>query len=190
MQRYGALLVFWGILAMGLGTPPRALAEPPDEAPDAASRFEGTWWLSTGPPAPRPLILTMTGSGSFLLEDSIDGGGHTFSGAAFSITQGSWWRTGGHEARALGLRFVYDADGKTSAVERVRLRLTLAEDSARVEGTYQYEEMACGLQVTPVPFTVPVCPDPTVAPTEVLRGPAPVSGVRTPRGTPGEGADR
>lgn len=184
MKRCGIFLVCSCTLVIALGTTAWTSAEhsEPTRASSRGSGFEGTWWLTTGPPAPRPLVLTMSDAGTFLLEDSIDGGGHTFSGVAFSLTQGTWWRVDGHAARGLGLRLVYDADGKTRAVERVRLKLRLPERFGQLQGEYQYEEMSCGLQVTPVPFTVPVCPDPTVAPTEVLRGPAPFSGVRLPRG--------
>jgi hypothetical protein len=118
----------------------------------------------------------MNALGTFVLEDSIDGGGHTFNGFSFSATQGTWTHGPGRTAEALGLRFVYDATGKTTAVERVRLSLRLVE--GRLEGTYAYEEMGCTEASTPVPFTVPVCPDPSVAPTEVLRGPAPFSAVK------------
>lgn len=141
--------------------------------------FAGTWWLSAGPPAPRPLILTLSASGAFLLEDSIDGGGHTFSGSSFSVTQGTWTRgRGGRTAEALGLRFVYDASGKTEAVERVRLSMRLVDGFDSLEGTYTLEEMFCTEQPTPLPFTVPVCPDPTVAAADVVRGPAPFSAIR------------
>lgn len=140
--------------------------------------FRGTWWMSTGPPAARPLVLTLTKSGTFMLEDSIDGGGHTFSGASFSMTQGSWVRDSERTAMAMGLRFVYDASGKTMSVERVRLTLRLVGDSDELEGTYTYEQMDCTEESTPLPFTVPNCPDPSVAPTEVLRGPAPFTAVR------------
>lgn len=140
--------------------------------------FRGTWWLSAGPPAPRPFILTLTKSGTFMLQDSIDGGGHTFSGASFSMTQGSWVRGSERTATAMGLRFVYDASGKTMSVERVRLTLRLVGDLDELEGTYTYEQMDCTEEATPLPFTVPDCPDPSVAPTEVLRGPAPFTAVR------------
>jgi len=142
------------------------------------SSFRGTWWLSAGPPAPRPLILTLDASGTFILEDSIDGGGHTFSGASFSVTHGTW--SGGRErtAVALGLRFVYDASGKTASVERVRLTLQLVDGFDRLEGTYTIEEMSCTEQPSPLPFTVPVCPDPSVAPADMVRGPAPFTAVR------------
>lgn len=144
--------------------------------------FDGTWWLNAFPPPFRPLILTMTRSGEFVLEDSIDRGGHTFSGNSFSLVQGSWTRTGPHSAEALGLRFVYD-EGKTRAVERVRLNLVL-EDFDQIRGELNFEEMACTEEETPFPYTVPICPDPTIAPTEVLRGPAPFTGVRVPIDSP------
>ena len=91
---------------------------------------------------------------------------------------GTWTHGPKRTAQALGLRFVYDAAGKTAAVERVRLGLQVVDGFDRLEGTYQIEEMFCAEQGTPLPFTVPVCPDPTVAPTEVLRGPAPLTAVR------------
>lgn len=150
----------------------------------SAHDFAGTWWLTAGPPAPRPLILTMSPSGTFMLEDSVDGGGHVFSGDSFSPTQGTWSRGPQRTAEALGLRFVYDVFGKTEAVERVRLTLRLVDGSDMLEGTYTLEEMFCTEQATPLPLTVPVCPDPSVAPTEVLRGPAPFSGVRVPVAAP------
>jgi hypothetical protein len=156
-----------------------SLATAQDIAPAANENdFRGTWWLSAGPPAPRPFILTLNASGTFTLQDSIDGGGHTFSGASFSLTQGTWTRGPQRTAQALGLRFVYDASGKTMSVERVRLSVRLAENLDQMEGTYTIEQMFCTEQATPVPFTVPVCPDPSVAPTEVLRGPAPFTAVR------------
>ena len=144
----------------------------------------GTWWLTSGPPAERPFILTLNPSGTFTLEDSIDGGGHTFSGDSFSLTQGTWKRGPGRTAEALGVRFVYNADGKTEAVERVRLTLRWADGFERLEGTYAYEEMFCTEQATPLPLTVPACPDPSVAPTEVLRGPAPFTAGKIEVGVP------
>jgi hypothetical protein len=174
-----AFLLSLGVLLLAL---PAALR--PVSAQGVASGFHGTWWLSAGPPAPRPLILTLSALGTFVLEDAIDGGGHTFSGDAFSPTQGTWTGGPGRTARALGLRFVYDAVGKTEAVERVRLDLRLTDGFDRLEGAYQLEEMFCTEQATPLPLTVPVCPDPTIAPTEVLRGPAPLTGVRVVIGAP------
>lgn len=162
-----------------------SLASAQDVAPAAReSNFEGTWWMSAGPPAPRPFILTLNAAGTFTLQDSIDGGGHTFSGASFSLTQGTWTRGPRRTAEALGLRFVYDASGKTMSVERVRLSVRLVDGFDLLEGTYTIEQMFCTEQATPVPFTVPVCPDPSVAPTEVQRGPAPFTAVRVRVGAP------
>jgi len=162
-----------------------SLASAQDVAPARrGNNFGGTWWLSAGPPAPRPFILTVNASGTFTLQDSIDGGGHTFNGVSFSVTQGTWTRGPRRTAEALGLRFVYDASGKTISVERVRLSVHLVDGSDQMEGTYTIEQMFCTEQSTPLPFTVPVCPDPSVAPTEVLRGPAPFTGVRVRVGAP------
>lgn len=162
-----------------------SLATAQDIAPAARNNnFGGTWWLSAGPPAPRPFILTFNASGTFTLQDSIDGGGHTLSGASFSLTQGTWTRGPGRTAEALGLRFVYDGSGKTMSVERVRLSVRLLEGFDQMEGTYTIEQMFCSEQSTPLPLTVPVCPDPSVAPTEVLRGPAPFTAVRVRVGAP------
>lgn len=156
-----------------------SLASAQDVASAAADNdFRGTWWLSAGPPAPRPFILTLNASGTFTLQDSIDGGGHALSGVSFSLTQGTWIRGPQRTAQALGLRFVYDASGKTMSVERVRLSVRLVDGFDQMEGTYTIEQMFCTEQATPLPFTVPVCPDPSVAPTEVLRGPAPFTAVR------------
>jgi hypothetical protein len=146
----------------------------------AGNRFEGTWWVSFGPPPQRPLILTMTRSGAFILQDSTDGGGHTPTGASFSLVQGSWTRSGPRSAQALGLRFVYDAARKTKSVERVRLSLSFAESFGRISGELQFEEMACTEQPSPIGIALPVCPDPTTAPTEIQRGPAPLTAVRVP----------
>jgi hypothetical protein len=126
----------------------------------------------------------LNASGTFTLQDSIDGGGHTFSGASFSLTQGTWTRGPQRTAQALGLRFVYDASGKTMSVERVHLSVRLVDGLDQLEGTYTIEQMFCSEQATPLPFTVPVCPDPSVAPTEVLRGPAPFTAVRVGVGAP------
>jgi hypothetical protein len=180
------------ILVTTLGALPSASAqvvthvigETDPSAEQAGHRFDGTWWLSSHPPAQRPFILTMTLSGAFILVDSIDGGGHVFTGNSFSLVQGSWTRSGRQSAQALGLRFVYAADGKTEAVERVRLSLWFEKSDHRIHGEYQLEEMFCTEQNTPFPFTVPVCPDPTIAPTEVLRGPAAFTGVRVPIDSP------
>jgi hypothetical protein len=162
-----------------------SLASAQEMAPAAHNNdFGGTWWMSAGPPAPRPLILTFNASGTFTLQDSIDGGGHTLSGASFSLSQGTWARGPQRTAEALGLRFVYDASGKTMSVERVRLSVLLLDDLDQMEGTYTIEQMFCSEQWTPLPFTVPVCPDPSVAPTEVLRGPAPFTAVRIRVGAP------
>lgn len=87
-------------------------------------------------------------------------------------------------ARTPRLRFVYDAAGKTRAVERVRLRVSFGAGFDGLQGELQFEEMACLEQATPLPFSVPVCPDPTTAPTEVLRGPGAFSAVRVPIGVP------
>lgn len=177
-----ALLVGSCVLIAGVGalSSPSAHAVPGSPLAQAGSPFQGTWWLSVGPPAPRPFILTMSGSGSFILEDSIDGGGHTFSGVSFSITQGSWTLAGARTVQGLGLRFVYDVVGKTRSVERVRLTATFGQGFDQLVGTYQIEGMGCTEQATPLPFTVPVCPDPTVAPSESLRGPAPFTAVKVP----------
>jgi hypothetical protein len=176
--------VFSCIVVAALGALPSASAQVTGDArpfaEQAGNRFNGTWWLSFGPAPQRPLILTMTGSGAFILEDSVDGGGHTPSGASFSLVQGSWTRSGPRSARALGLRFVYDATGKTKAVERVRLSLLFGESFDRIHGELQFEEMVCTEQASPLQLMVPVCPDPTIAPTESLRGPAPFTAVRVP----------
>jgi len=172
-----------GVLFAVLATLPLASAQDAADGSGGIS-FHGTWWLSAGPPAPRPLILTLNPSGTFVLEDSIDGGGHTFSGASFSVTQGTWTRGPQRTAVALGLRLVYDASGKTMAVERVRLTLQMVDGFDRLTGTYTFEEMDCTEQTTPLPFTVPVCPDPSVAPTEIARGPAPFTAVRVGVGSP------
>lgn len=140
-------------------------------------RFYGTWWLNFGPPPQRPLILTMTRSGAFILEDSVDGGGYTPTGASFSLTQGTWTRTGAKSARALGLRFVY-ISGRTPFVERVRLSFSFGQGFDRIQGGLQLEAMSCTDDPSPLGFNVPLCPDPTIAPTEVLRGPAPFTAVR------------
>jgi hypothetical protein len=150
----------------------------------AGNRFHGTWWLSFGPPPQRPLILTMTRSGIFVLEDSLDAGGHIPTGASFSLVQGNWRRSGSKSAQALGLRFVYNAARKTMAVERVRFSVAFDDSFNRISGELQLEAMFCTEQPSPLGFTVPVCPDPTVAPTEVQRGPAPLTGVRVPIDAP------
>ncbi|MBI1896226.1 MAG: hypothetical protein HYZ57_20750 [Acidobacteria bacterium] len=159
---------------------PQVLGETSPLAELTGNRFYGTWWLSFGPPPQRPLILTMTRSGAFILEDSVDGGGHTPTGASFSLIQGSWARSGPRSAQALGLRFVYDADRKTRAVERVRLSLAFGTGFDRIQGELQFEEMGCTEETPPLPFTVPVCPDPTTAQTQVQRGPAPFTAIRVP----------
>lgn len=170
------VLVACALLAV-IGALPRATAQDVAPAPQAHG-FTGTWWVSVGPPAPRPFILTLSASGTFVLEDSIDGGGHTFSGDSFSLTHGTWTQGPGRTVEALGLRFVYNASGKTEAVERVRLSMRMVDGFEQLEGTYTLEEMFCTEQATPLPLTVPVCPDPSVAPTEVQRGPAPFTAVR------------
>lgn len=155
---------------------PEPLGETNVLAELAGNRFHGTWWLSFGPPPQRGLILTLTRSGTFTLEDSF--GKSSISGNTFTQTQGIWRRSGPRSAQALGLRFVRAADGSTFAVERIRLELSFAGGLNNISGEVQFEEMLCETEPSPLPFDIQVCPDPTTAPTEVLRGPGPFSGVR------------
>lgn len=162
------------VTALGFGVLPVASAQ------SATQVIDGTWWMSFGPALPqRPLILTLARSGAFTLVDSTDGGGHLPTGAKFSPTHGSWTRSGPFSAQALGLRFVYDALGKTKAVERVRISLSFKDSFDRIEGELRLEEMSCEEKPSPpLPFLIPICPDPATAPTQVLRGPAPFTAVR------------
>jgi hypothetical protein len=178
------LAVFPGLTPTSAATDAREAQAGTITQPEG-SRFGGTWWMNFGPPPQRPIILTMTASGTFVLQDSLDGGGHLPTGASFSTTQGTWSRTGAQSAKALGLRFVYDASGKTDSVERVRLSLAFAGSFDRLEGLLQLEQMFCVERPSPLPFTVPVCPDPTLAPTQVQRGPAPFTAVRVSIQAPG-----
>ena len=160
--------------AQGAGA--QVLGETNPLAALSGNQLDGTWWLNASAPPQRGLILTLNRAGTFTLEDSLDGGGYTPS--SFSVVQGIWRRTGPRAGSALGLRFVYNADGTTKAVERYRLSFQFGGDLDHLSGELQLEEMLCEDMESPLPFDVPVCPDPTAAPTEVLRGPAPFSAVR------------
>lgn len=185
------VLLIGSIAALaGLGTVPAASTtveaqrdRPARPFARELGQFDGTWWMNFGPPPQRPIVLTLSSTGTFVLEDSLDGGGHLPTGVRFSPTQGTWARRGGQTAAALGLRFVYDAAGKTNSVERVRLSLALI-DGRRLEGTLQLEQMFCEERPSPLGFTVPVCPDPGVAETEFQRGPAPFTATRVPIDAP------
>jgi len=180
------LAAVWGLTPMaGAIDADAARTQAVTTAQPEGSQFGGTWWMNFGPPPQRPIILTMTPDGTFVLQDSLDGGGHLPTGASFSPTQGTWSRAGAQSAKALGLRFVYDADDKTASVERVRLSLVFSGSFDRLAGLLQLEQMFCVERPSPLPFSVPVCPDPTLAVTEVQRGPAPFTAVRVAIQAPG-----
>lgn len=155
---------------------PEILGETDPIAALSGNRFDGTWWLSASAPPQRSLILTLNRAGTFTIKDSINGGGYTPS--SFTTAEGIWRRTGPRSASALGLRYVFNADGTTKSVERYRMSFSFGDDLDHLTGELQLEEMLCEDMPSPLPFDVPICPDPTVAPTEVLRGPAPFSAVR------------
>ena len=160
------------------------LPAPAQVAEQTGNNFDGTWWVSFGPPPQRPMILNITRSGTFTLIDSTDGGGHFATGSSMSPVQGSWNRSGPHSAQALGLRFVYNALRKTMGVERVRFSIEFGDSFDRLTGMLQLEFMACAELPSPLGFTVPVCPNPATAPTEVQRGPGPFTAVRLPVDAP------
>lgn len=169
------------ILAAALGTLPVASAQ---VFVQNGNSFDGTWWLSFGPPPQRPIILNIARDGAFTLVDSSDAGGHLPTGASMSPVQGSWSRSGPLSASALGLRFVFNSIKKTMGVERVRFSMEFRDNFDQISGLLQLEFMACTEAPSPIGIAVPVCPDPAVTPTQAQRGPAPYTGVRLPVNAP------